>query len=287
MANVLIDRQSLQVKGLNRDPLPFEYEIKLPTELSLQKTIQVSTGNKVQKTNDTEEPLYMDNIVKDANGNITSYDEVTTSQKVIAYTTQTFTYKVPDPTQTTKETVTNPDGTTSEVDVPVMDTISTTSQVPSAWKDLDPVMIDEVIPKAVTLANSCTEFAASEVISGKIAAINNLNLRQVLFFSEDLNEDAVLKGSSQGVHTGQGFIALDPGGFLQTDKIALSSAAETLEVYLESQDSIEVSMSSDSTTFVAVQNSTLSFTSEVQEIYLKFTNTASSRREIYAFGILG
>ena len=82
MKSATFDLASGQITGVDRQPLPFEREIKLPYPISIMKTIQVPVpGMKVQKRNENGEPLYMDNMVVDEGGNLVSYEEVTYAEK--------------------------------------------------------------------------------------------------------------------------------------------------------------------------------------------------------------
>lgn len=166
MNNIVYDRVTKQIKGYDRDPLPFESEIKIPYPIQLSKTIQESTGNLIQKVNDEGLPLYKKEIVINAFGEVT-YTETVDAKTVIEFGTKPNIYRIAtNQTTTEMRDVLQLDGTfvSEEVEVPVYDTIAPISEIPIVWEDHEPIIIEETVNRAYTLEQNCYIFSVDEVV---------------------------------------------------------------------------------------------------------------------------
>lgn len=165
MKNIIYDRVTHQVKGFDRDPLPFELSLVVPYPIDLRKTVEEPTGKTVQKTDADGNLLYKTNVTYDDQG-VESFDETSEVRTATKLSPQTNTYKVgTDKTEMVLQDVTQPDGTIiqQEVEVPVYDEIQTIIQVPTEWTEHDPIMIPEVVTKSYTLEENCSLFTSEEV----------------------------------------------------------------------------------------------------------------------------
>lgn len=145
--NVLFNRATQMVVGLNRPARPFEFEVVLEGTPQLSKTIQEVHGQ-VQKKNDVGQPLYKDNVMVGELGQET-FEEVTESRKAISFEDQTFTYRTVD--EEGNETP-----------------ITGTSQVPTAFEDLEPVMVDNVVHGSVSFEANPMHFHHDEVVGAPV-----------------------------------------------------------------------------------------------------------------------
>lgn len=152
MKNVVYDRVSRVIRDYDREPLPFELEIKIPYQINLQKTIEEHTGNMVQKVNEQGELLYRSGEV-----------ETTEFRVITEFELETHNYRVCTD-ETITETIIDENENPSEVEVPVYNTITSISQVPVSWGYNDPIMIEEVVSRTYTLEQNCSIFTADEVI---------------------------------------------------------------------------------------------------------------------------
>ncbi len=240
MDNVTYDRATGVITGVDRQPLPFEGEIKLPFDISPIKTVWNDTGLKVQKKNELDQLLYLDNVEVDGNDNLISATEVTYGYKEV-------------------------DGNLVEL--------------PPASEPL-------LQPATYKLQENTFVFNTEDVVNAKKNAINKNNFRKLDFYSEDLVEVDFTADATQDASMGIGFIAINPGGQVTTQAISLAKAVDTIETYLEAQEGIEMLVSSDNVKFIKVTVGSISFNAAADKVYVRFTNTADTRRELYAFGIL-
>jgi len=194
MKNVVYDRVTEQIKGYDRDPLPFELSLEIPYPVNLQKTVTELTGNMVQKVNGQGELLYKKDIVNNEFAR-ESYTETTEARTVTVYASQVNTYRVStDQTTTELQDVIQPDGTAKkeEVEVPIYDTITPTSEVPIEWEDHEAIMIEETVERTYTLEQNCFIFTADEITE---AITNTIPVKpevQVTAERVSATEDAIM-----------------------------------------------------------------------------------------------
>jgi hypothetical protein len=83
MNNVVYDRLTREVTGIDRQPLPFEASIHLPYAIDLKKTaIEDVEGTTLPKFNDEGQPLYLNDVEVDG-GAIVVFEEVAYSEKEV------------------------------------------------------------------------------------------------------------------------------------------------------------------------------------------------------------
>lgn len=199
MRNVVYDRVTGQVKGYDRDPLPFELEIKIPYPISLQKTVKEPTGNTIQKVDETGQLLYwMDVITPIEYGGYVEGDintvETTDALTVTTWETRPTTYKAStNQTTTEPQAVIQPDGTTvmQEVEVPVYDTITTSVEAPIAWENHEPIMVEEVVDHTYTFEKNCFIFTADEVLNAIANTVPVKTVEEITVERVTMAEDAL------------------------------------------------------------------------------------------------
>jgi hypothetical protein len=298
MDNVVFNRETKQITGVNREPFPFERGIDLPFPISLQKSTQEPTGKQIQKVNAEGQPLYKINISYvpgNSEEQTEVWEETAEARTATQFKDVVNTYQVATG-ETVPQTTTNELGEEVIIDVPVYAPLQTISQVPTEWKDNPPIMVDEMTTHTYSINDVFSQFNASEVVEAKVKGINSNNFRQVAYFSEDLDEaDFSTSLASHDANMGNGFISINPSGQVRTIKLTLPKAAKTLDVYLEAQPDITVEVGATADAFFLVDFpanplgaliGTVSLNAEASEVYVRFTNMKDKRREVYAFGLL-
>lgn len=267
MSNVLFDRLSQKVVGLNRPASPFEFSVSFPFPLTLAKRVSVR-GEEVQKTDEQGNLLFMSNVVTDDVGNIVSFDETPEELEVLETEDQTHTY-----------TTVNDEGEEEELTV--------TSQVPTKTEKREPVLVMEPVYETVTFPESFSHFTYEEIVAAKETSLNQNNLMQLAYFNEDMREeDFSTELTSHSADMGVGFIAVHPSGQVRTEKLPLGILTDRVKIYIEAQEGISVEIGTNATTFYELTQDTAFFPEPVDEVYVRFTNTAETKREIHSFGLL-
>lgn len=147
MKNVIYDRVTKQIKDYDRDPMPFELSLAIPYPIQLSRTVQEFTGVMVQKINEEGQLLY-----------VHGETETTEASTITTWDTISNTYLV-----ATDQTTPGTDEEGNPIEIPVYETVTTTSEVPVAWEDHEPIMIEEVVSRTYTLDQNCAIFTADEV----------------------------------------------------------------------------------------------------------------------------
>jgi hypothetical protein len=276
LQKVIFNKSNDFCVGIDREVLPFEYFVQLPYPISCSKTIQEKTSNQIQATNNQNQPLYKTNIKTNPITGEETYDSTTYDKTVLTYQTVTNTYKVADPIKTTSETITNPDGTTSTIQVPVMNTITTTSQIPDQTIENPPIMIPEIINKTYQFEENPYIFSYDEILTAKKSAINNNSLTKLFFYDEDfLNNDLVFNQS----HIGDGFISITPQGSVSTQTLTLPKQTNIIELYQESQEGLLFEIND-----IQVVDGRVKLSSLTNQIIIKVSNPTNKNLELYALG---
>lgn len=279
MNNIVFDRLSLKCIGINRDPLPFEFQVNLPYGIQTSKNVQELTGGQIQKVNQSNNPLFKTNIqttTDEFNNEITTWEETTSPQTPISFQTVTNTYRVATEEFTT-ETIINEFGEEEIIQVPIYETITTTSEIPLETIELEPVLVEEFVNKTYTLENGYMEFDYYEILEAKKQAINNNSLTSICYFDEDfLDSNLTLNGCS----IGDGVVILHSGGALETPSILLPKSTNIIEIYQESQNAGLVFEVND----VEVSNGRVKLSAPTNEITIKISNPTSKNLELYALG---
>jgi len=287
MDSAIFNRGSDLIVGTNREPNFYEDKVLLPYTITLSKTISETTSNQIQKTDLEGNPLFKDNIVIDEITGEESYDEVTTSQKITAYETVINNYRIATDQFTQElQNVLQEDGSYQEelVNIPVYETITTNSEVPVSYEQLEPIMIPEIISKTYTFLSNPYIFTADEIVEAKKTSIETAKNKTLIYYDENFTpaEFAVLNGS-----TGAWFISINPNAEIITEKITLESEVTEIEIYVESQNGIDVEVGvSPEGEFLPVVGGLVTLNEVSNEIFVKFKNLNGTRRELYAYGIL-
>ena len=283
MENIVFNRETLKCCGFDRSPLQYEFEVKTPYPINLNKTISETTNEKIQKVNENDEYLYKDNIqtITDEFGNeIETYDETIESEKVIEWDEQTVIYKITSDEYITElQDVIQEDGSIiqEEVQIPIYQEITNVVNVPKTIVKLEPVMIDQMVGKTYTLENGYMNFDYYEVLEAKKQSINNNSLTNLFFMDEDfLGNDLILNHCS----IGDGVVILHPNSSLETPILSLTKSTNIIEIYQESQNAGLIFYIND----VEVTNSRVKLSNYTNEINIKVVNPTSKNLELYCLG---
>lgn len=141
------------VTGLNRPAMPFEFEAELQGSPILTKSVQEVQGQ-VQKVNEFGQPLYKDNVQEDG-----SFEETTDSEKATDFEERDATH-----------TLTDDDG----AETPVTQKV----QVPVAFEDLEPIMVDDVVDVTFSFEDNPLAFSHEEVLAAPLQLSAEEELRK-------------------------------------------------------------------------------------------------------------
>lgn len=267
MENVVFSIETGQVTGVDRQPIPFEKEIKIPYDLTLTKLVPNGV-QKVQKTDEEGHLLYMTNIVTDEEGNLESFEVTTEPVEVLAFETKTVLNKWRDN-----------NGTLNEQEVTITTPVKTQERLP--------VLIEEPVYESISFEDSFMDFTYEDVLEAKIKSINNNNLFDLIHFNEDFEEGTFSTGLSDfKADLGNGVAVIHGGAKLRTEKITLPHPVNSLMVYAECDSDITVEVGGSASSFTPAVNGSVVLTEPTNTIYVRFTNNAEAKRELHAFGIL-
>jgi hypothetical protein len=295
----------------------FEYSVLIPYPIQLSKTIQENTGNQIQKVNDQNELLFKTNIktTTDEFGNeVITYDSTTENQTVISYEEVTNTYRIQTDTITHEETVTEtiitgynevPVTWTDEegiehteiqqvpiteevtktilVEEPVYETMEVKSQIPNEVIPNEPIMVDEIITKTITLQDSPFDFSYEEILEAKKQSINNNNILKLIHFDEDFLQSNI---QLTNISIADGILIFHKDAEAKQE-ITLPNSTSTFEIYTEIQPDLEITLSTDGINYLTFEKNAITLENLTDKVYLKIKNNASSNRELYCIGLLG
>ncbi|ETT45694.1 hypothetical protein C162_20211 [Paenibacillus sp. FSL R7-269] len=267
MDNVVFSRQDHTVTGLNRPAGPAEYSLSLPFPIAITKLQPWVNGEK-QKTNDGGQLLYYSKPILEEDGSET-VNEVTTDRIATAWEEVTQEY-----------TLVNDDGSKTPV--------SNTTQIATEWEDLEPVLIPNVQQYQVTFAEQPSLFTYQELQAAKLSGIKKAYQGLVLvYYDEEFAlESFAVELADHAANLGDGLLAIHPGGQCRTVKLLLGKSAGLIRLYLEAQEGITVEIGATAANLIAVVDGQVKLATASDSVYLRFTNTAESYREVYAFGLL-
>lgn len=257
MNNIVFNRQDDTVTGLNRPVFgPGEYAVQLPFDIQLSKGIKSVNGEK-QKINEYGQLLYTDGEI-----------ETTETRIVTAWHESTETY-----------TTTDAAGERVTIQVPV--------RLPTAWVDLQPVMVPNESSTMVTFQEAPTLFTYDEIVAAKISSIKANSGRELVFFDENFPlENYSCELLSHAANMGDGVMAIHPQGCCRTVKLPLGRETNIVQVYLEAQPDVKIEIGPTANQYIEVINGIAELPEVASEVYVRFTNMADRYREVYAFGIL-
>ena len=283
MENIVFNRETLKCCGCDRSPLSYEFEVKTPYPINLNKTISEPTNEKIQKVNDNGEYLYKDNIqitIDEFGNEAEVFDETIETEKAIEWDEQTVTYRIASDEYITElQDVIQEDGSViqEEIQIPIYQEITNVVNVPKTIVKLEPVMIDQMVGKNYTLENGYMNFDYYEVLEAKKQSINNNSLTNLFFMDEDfLGNDLILNHCS----IGDGVVILHPNSSLETPILSLTKSTNIIEIYQESQNAGLIFYIND----VEVTNSRVKLSNYTNEINIKVVNPTSKNLELYCLG---
>ncbi|MEK5238033.1 hypothetical protein NST99_20275 [Paenibacillus sp. FSL L8-0470] len=267
MDNVTFNRQDHTVTGLNRPAGPAEYSLSLPYQITANKQVSRVNGEK-QKANEDGQLLYYGKPILGDDGTET-VNEVTTARIATAWEEQTQEY-----------TLVNEDGSRTPV--------SNTAKVATAWEDLEPVMVQNVEPYQVSFTEQPSLFTFDELSAAKRISLNKAyKPLQLIYYDEDFSLDHFSDDLVEhAANMGDGVMAIHPGGKCRTVKLPLGRSTNTIRLYLEAHEGITVEVGAAVSSMIAVVDGIVKMPAAADAVYVRFTNTTESYKEVYAFGLL-
>ncbi|MEK4879347.1 hypothetical protein [Paenibacillus sp. FSL R5-0908] len=266
MDNVIFSRQDHTVTGLNRPAGPAEYSLALPFPVTVTKLLPWVNGEK-QKTNEDGQLLYYGKPILEEDGSET-VNEVTTDRIVTAWEEVTQEYTL----------------VTDEGKVPM----SNTTRIATEWEDLEPVLEPNVEQYQVNFAEQPSLFTYQELQAAKLSSIKKAYPGlDLAYYDEDFAlESFAVELADHAANLGDGLLAIHPGGMCRTVKLPLGKSAGIVRLYLEAQDGVTVEVGATAANMIPVADGQVKLTAASDAVYVRFTNTAESYREVYAFGLL-
>lgn len=265
---IFIDKNTNKIIGLNLEDniIQFAYIIEVPDDFDLTKEIQEVDTEKplVQKTDSEGNLLYKDNVVINEVTGEETYDEVTYSRKPIEFEERQVSYKTIDENG-------------QEI------TITNTVQVPVKWQDLDPVLIDNIVTKTISIKERPQEFTLDEVVQAKCASLLEQHLLIEYIIADFLlNEsDFDLQDPNHSANTGVGVLELLPNGQAKTKSITLEVLSKYFKLLeLDADEGVEVYIAGSK--FV---NGEVTLNSEVSTCTIKFVNTTNKAKVVRSYAI--
>ncbi len=263
--NILIDKTTNKVAGVNSPANPFQISIDVPEDFTLGKTIQEvsEVQPEKQKTNDQGQLLYKGNVIVDAEGNET-YDEVTEAKKATEWEERQVTNKWVD-----------------EEGVKHSETV--TINAPIAWEELEPVMIPNIVNKYVTIKDRPEVFTAEEVLIKKCKGLTGAAGLQHVVADVFLNEsDLDLTAPGHSANTGINMVQLLPQGQCVTKEITLAAAADTFTLLeFDAPDGVEIYLNE----MLLALNEAVTTAAPTDKVRIKFVNTTDKLKMVRGYVI--
>lgn len=257
MNNVVFNAQTLEVVGVNRPALPYEFKVQTMEGFNPVKLVK-DTDKLVPKRDALGNKLYWDGD-KEVTYNLkpTKFEETVETRKHVGE-----------------------DGVVREQEYKVMK--------PTNFEALKAVMIPANKLQQINFREHLSRFTYEEVVAEKKKLIERNSLNKILYYNEDLKAESFSTTLSNfSADLGNGFIALHPKGQIRTVKLTLPKAVQTIEVYAEVQDGVTIEVGATASDFVDVNKGLVTFPAPTNEVYVRFNNTTDKGREIHAFGLLG
>jgi hypothetical protein len=166
--------------------------------------------------------------------------------------------------------------------------MSNTDQVATAWEELEPVLIPNVEQYPAYFSAQPSLFTYGELLAAKLSSIKKAypGLDLVYYDEEFSLESFAVELADHAANLGDGLLAIHPGGRCRTVKLPLGKTTDTIQIYLEAQDGITVEIGATAANLIEVADSQVTLPAAADSVYVRFTNTAESYREVYAFGLL-
>lgn len=318
--NILINKLTDLVEGINIPSTPFNYVIEVEDDLNLFKTITVQEGE-IQKTNELGEPLYECEIYRtEINQVLVGRDEVLEDTgfpvmikkqkeneeghklyfepiydeegEIIDYAEVVEAF---DEDGTPNEPVIVEVQKTSikgkplfyldiyeDVEVPVFDHLEEVTTPIVDNKELEPIMIPNMVTKYINLLTDFEHFTVQEIVEAKYQNILEEsqcdNVIGHMFLDEN---DLDLEDEKHSANTGINILQLLPKGQAKTKTITLDTPSkEFVLLDLVADEGIEIYLSGKK--FV---DGKLSLTSPISNCTIKFVNTTDKYKSIKSYAI--
>lgn len=260
--NILVDKLTNEVKGINISPNPLTLNIEVQENFTLSKSITEVNPEKplIKKVNENGEELYKDDVIDEF-----TFDEV----------------HYPDgkkPIKFEDKEITNT--WTDEEGVEHSETV--TVKVPIEWEQLEPVMIDNYHTITVTLEERPTAFTLEEVLNEKYSQIINDSQKDFVLADIFLNEaDIDLSYENHKANTGLMLLELLPNGEAKTVSIELQKSASEFEL-LEFNSYEGVDLYINDVKFIDGKATLLA---PAESCVLKFVNTTDKPKLVSSYAI--
>lgn len=255
MDNVIFTADNLEVVGVNRSVLPFQVSVDIPTGFNPSKLVQVEAGIH-HKRDELGRKLFLD-----------GEEEVPFDSKVVEF----------EEIETTRTIILeNGDKVTQEV----------TDRMPLRFEQLKPIYVPYYTNTLVSLRENPTVFTYSDIIEAKQEVLAEQYSKRFIYFNEDMAEESFSTSlASFTADLGLGIAILHGRGQLRTNKIPLPTGTTHIEIYAEVQKDVDVEFGFTASEFVKAEGE-IEVPSGAKDVYIRFINKCTHKREIKAFGIL-
>jgi hypothetical protein len=325
MNNILFDRETLHFVGMERNPLPFEVEVKNVDLTGLSKTVPYQEladkineegkqlyllpqnplveeiGKEVQvetiEVTDTpvliqvprQEPL-LDSEGKQMQYELTTFDEETGKQVGTGQFIKCYTIAF-DEVQKRDENglklFYKTETVAEEISTPQPDLeILEDDERFEEGLEKAQILVDKT--KILTFDESPNEFTYADIVAHKEKQITSGTFFGKGVLYEEMDESIFSANlSSFNADLGFGFVSLPSGGEVRTVKLSLPQGADLVGIKTEtSAEGIEVFVGDTASNLVLVEKDEVSFDNPVSEVYVKFENPTDKRIDIYSFALL-
>ena len=312
--NILINRLSNQVEGINTPSTPFNYSVEVNDDFNITKTVEVQEGE-IQKINEEGQPLFLKEIyrtettqilwgrdevledtgvpvmIKAQKENIEGHKlyleplyedgEIVDYAEVVHAFDEDGTPNEPVIVEVHKKSIGGRllyyKDLYTEDSKEVLDHTEETTEVTDV-----PVMIPNMVEKVVTLKDNCELFDFMEVLQAKYQHILEESQKDYILGDMFIDEnDLDLEDEKHSANTGLALLELLPKGQAKTKTITLAEpTTEFILLDFVSDEGVEVYLSGKKFT-----EGKLTLTSPISNCTIKFVNTTDSKKTVKSYAI--
>ena len=312
--NILINRLSNQVEGINTPSTPFNYSVEVNDDFNITKTVEVQEGE-IQKVNEEGQPLYLkeiyrtettqvfwgrDEVLEDTgvpvmirvqkeniDGHKLYLEPLYEDGEIVDYSEVVHAF---DEDGTPNEPVIVEVHKTSiggrllyykdlytEESNEVLDHTEETIEITDV-----PVMIPNMVNKTVTLKDNCELFDFMEVLQAKYQHVLDESQKDYIIGDMFIDEnDLDLEDERHSANTGLALLELLPKGQAKTKTIILAEpTTEFVLLDFVADEGVEVYLSGKKFT-----EGKLTLTSPISNCTIKFVNTTDSKKTVKSYAI--
>lgn len=237
-------------------PSALTFQVSVEENFNPSKIIETTEG-KIQKTNSEGQLLYKTNIKEDC-----SFEETIESKTV---------------TKTESKEVTNK--WIDEENVEHYETVEV--EEPIEWVDNEPIFIDNIVNKTITLAEDPTQFTAEEILKAKYQTLLDNSSYDFILADIFLNEDDIdLEDKNHAANTGVAIMQLLAGGQAKTKAITLTDLASSFELLELESSGVDIYIND-----VKFVNNKATVSAAIDTVVIKFVNTTNKPADVKSYAI--